>query len=505
VRQTATASNVQIMSPAEGNYYGTTFSRDGNYVYFTRGEKGASIASLYQVPVLGGTAKKLIEDVDSAITFSPDGKRFVFVRHSQADSSLIVVNADGSGEQKLITSPQPDIFTQPAWSPDGKTIGAIMRKVTGGYRFELVAVQAADGSVTTVGVQRWISISGVAWLPDSSALILSARDQTPGANTQIWELSYPQGKTRKITNDLNDYLGVSLSADGSSLVTVQADTLANVFVSQPGEESRAKQITQGSGTFEQLSWTADGRIVYVSDAAGNPDIWIMDGDGANQRPLTSDAGINVFPYPSLDGRYIVFDSNRGASQVNFSVWRMGLDGSSLRQLTQGEGDFFPAVSADGNWVFYTPLTAGSKITLWKVPIDGGDPVQMFDNFALRPVVSPDGKWIACQYGDGQPGEPPMLGVLPVEGGAAVRKFQVPLVQCRWSSDSKAVLYLDSKEGISNIWSQPIDGGPPKQVTRFASDQIFSFDWSRDGKVLCSRGTQTTDVILLKDQAREPKE
>ncbi|HWC76081.1 MAG TPA: protein kinase, partial [Blastocatellia bacterium] len=188
VRQTATASNVQIMSPAEGNYYGTTFSRDGNYVYFTRGEKGASIASLYQVPVLGGTAKKLIEDVDSAITFSPDGKRFVFVRHSQADSSLIVVNADGSGEQKLITSPQPDIFTQPAWSPDGKTIGAIMRKVTGGYRFELVAVQAADGSVTTVGVQRWISISGVAWLPDSSALILSARDQTPGANTQIWEL-----------------------------------------------------------------------------------------------------------------------------------------------------------------------------------------------------------------------------------------------------------------------------------------------------------------------------
>jgi serine/threonine protein kinase/Tol biopolymer transport system component len=506
VRQTATASNVQIMPPAEGSFVGTTFSRDGNYVYFTKLEKGATIASLYQIPALGGTAKKLIEDVDSNISFSPDGRRFAFVRHSQADSSLILVNADGSGEQKLITSPQPDVFLQTAWSPDGKTIGSIMRKVTGGYRFELVAVQVADGSVTTVGAQRWLTLTGLAWLPDSSALILTGRDETPGANIQIWELSYPGGTPRKITNDLNDYLGISLSGDGSSLVTVLADTLANVFVSSAGDESRAQQITKGSATFDQLSWAPDGRIVYVTESPAGADIWIMDGDGNNQRPLTSDAGINIFPHPSADGKYIVFDSKRGEGLTNFTVWRMGLDGSSPRQLTHGDGgDFFPAVSGDGKWVYYTPLRANLRPTLWKVPIDGGEPVQILDKVSLRAIVSPDNKWIACQYSDGPITQLPMLAILPAEGGEPVKKFQIPLTQYRWSPDSKAIFYLDSKDGIANIWSQPIAGGPSKQVTRFPADQIFSFDWSRDGKIVCSRGTQTMDVVLIKDERRDPVE
>ncbi|MEK6284251.1 MAG: protein kinase [Acidobacteriota bacterium] len=103
VRQTATSSNVPIVPPDEGEYVGLTFSRDGNYIYFVKGAKGASIRSLYQVPVLGGTPRKLIDDVDSPISFSRDGKRFAFDRHSASESSVIIANADGSGEQTLLT------------------------------------------------------------------------------------------------------------------------------------------------------------------------------------------------------------------------------------------------------------------------------------------------------------------------------------------------------------------------------------------------------------------
>jgi Tol biopolymer transport system component len=88
----------------------------------------------------------------------------------------------------------------------------------------------------------------------------------------------------------------------------------------------------------------------------------------------------------------------------------------------------------------------------------------------------------------------------------LKLLTLPLAQYRWSADSKAILYLDDKEGVSNIWSQAVDGGAPRQLTKFTADQIFSFDWSRDGKMMaCSRGVVTTDVVLIKDSGRAPKE
>ncbi len=507
VRQTATSSNVQIVAPDDGNYVGLTFSRDGNYVYFVKGERGAAVRSLFQVPVLGGVPRKLIDDVDSAITFSRDGKRFAFVRHSTGESSLIVVNADGSDEKKLLTYKLPDLFLLAEWSPDGKVIAAATRKVSGGFRNELVAVQVSDGTEKVIGSQKWLAISGVAWLTDSSALVISAVDQTPGARQlQIWQLSYPEGKTRRITNDLNNYAGVSISADSASLVTVQADSVANLWVAPAGDVSRARQITSGSGRYDQISLTPDGRLLYISDAGGTADLWIMDADGKNQRQVTFDAGVNVFPAASPDGRYVVFDSNRAASPATFNIWRVGIDGSNPRQLTQGEGEYFPACSADGKWVVYTPLGSDGKLTLWRISIDGGDPVQMNERLAVKPVISPDGKWIACQTNGDQPGSGPRVAIIPFGGGPPSKLLNVPLTQYRWSADSKAILYLDDKERVSNIWSQAVDGGLPKQLTTFPADKIFSFDWSLDGKLMaCSRGVTTTDVVLIKDKGREPKE
>ena len=507
VRQTATSSNVLIVSPGEGEYIGMTFSRDGNYIYFVKGEKGSSIRSLYQVPVLGGTPRKLIDDVDSPISFSRDGKRFAFVRHSASESALIIVNADGSGEQKLLTYKLPDVFLLVEWSPDDKVIAAATRKITGGFRFEAVAVQVSDGSEKVIGSQKWLALGGFAWLSDGSGLVISALDQTPGSRQlQIWQLTYPEGKAKRITNDLNNYAGVSLSADSGSLVTVQADAVANLWVAPDGDAARARQITTGSGRYDQVSLAPDGRLVYISNAGGTVDVWLMDPDGKNQKQLTSDAGVNVFPAASADGRYVVFDSNRGANPATFNIWRAGIDGSNPRQLTQGEGEYFPACSPDGKWVVYTPLSSGGKLSLWKVPIDGGDPVQINERLSVKPIISPDGKWIAFQTSGDQPASGPKLGIVPFDGGQPLKLLDVKFIQYRWSADSKAILYLDNKEGVSNVWSQAVDGGAPKQLTKFTADQIFSFDWSRDGKMMaCSRGVVTTDVVLIKDSGRAPKE
>jgi tricorn protease-like protein len=182
---------------------------------------------------------------------------------------------------------------------------------------------------------------------------------------------------------------------------------------------------------------------------------------------------------------------------------MDIDGSNPRQVTHGEGEYFPAYSADGKWIMYTPLSTGGPPGLWKISVDGRDPVEMISGrVALRPAVSPDGKWIAC---GSSPGSGFKIAIFPAEGGQPVKLPDIPasqLVQHRWSSDGKAILYLDSKDGVTNVFSKSIDGGIAKQLTNFTADKIFNFDWSRDGKQMaCARGVVTTDVILIKDQKR----
>jgi Tol biopolymer transport system component len=81
-----------------------SFSRDGDFLYVTQSEsKDSSLGILYKMPVLGGTARRLIADVGGRVTLSRDGKRVAFVRHFKAtsESALMIANEDGSGERQL--------------------------------------------------------------------------------------------------------------------------------------------------------------------------------------------------------------------------------------------------------------------------------------------------------------------------------------------------------------------------------------------------------------------
>ena len=137
--------------------------------------------------------------------------------------------------------------------------------------------------------------------------------------------------------------------------------------------------------------------------------------------------------------------------------------------------------------------------VWKVPIEGGDSVKVSDEQATRPQVSPDQKWLAYWYSDLEINPPFGAAIAPVEGGAPVKRFDIShgSLVLRWTPDSRALAYLDQR--AVNVWAQPIDGGRPRQLTDFKSDQTFFFDWSRDGRTLAlARGTQTSDVVMITD-------
>ncbi|HEX8847542.1 MAG TPA: WD40 repeat domain-containing serine/threonine protein kinase [Pyrinomonadaceae bacterium] len=509
VRHIGTGSNVQIVPPSEGNYNGLTFSPDGGYIYYVKSDETFGAASdLYRVPVLGGDSRKLIEGVAGPVSFSPDGKQLVFARGGfGAESALILANADGSGERKLVarnSNIQPhETFLMASWSPDGKTIASSSNLA--GVSGRLLEVRVEDGAERPITSERWRGVGQIAWLSDGSGMVLTATQQAYGLQ-QIWYVSYPEGQARRITNDLNDYRNVSLTADSNTLITVQTERNTNIWVAPGGDANRAKQITTGTGKIDGLYglvWLPDDKIVYASNADGEQNIWVVDAEDAQEaKQLTTGASSNFRVTASPDGRYIFFSSSPGDYA---NIWRINADGSDLRQITNGKAETLATVSPDGRWVIYTSF-ASPKHTLWRLPVEGGESVQLTNKFTRAPTVSPDGKLIACWFRDDLPDSPIKLAVIPFEGGDPVKLFDFPRTVepagpfshnvPRWSADGRALLYMDTRDGISNIWSQPLEGGPARQVTDFKSGRMFAFDYSRDGRLAFARGQIMSDVVMI---------
>jgi serine/threonine protein kinase len=504
LRHIATGSDKEIVSSNGNDIQWVTFSPDGSYIFFNRVE--TDVFPVYQVPVLGGTPKKLTsEDADSRVTFSPDGKRFAFIRGApqRGEVFLIVANADGTGEQKLVTRKINEFsattWSVPSWSPDGKIIAFAHRTSDGdGKNVNVIAVSVTDGTEKQITFQKWLIVDALSWLADGSGLLITAADRETGSTRQIWYVSYPSGEARRITNDTNNYQGISLTADSTALVTVQSEQVSNIWAAPNGEAGRATQLTSNrTDGIYGVAWTPDGRIVYASNASGRPDIWIMNADGSGQKQLTTEAR-NISPSVSPDGHYIAYGSNRAG---DFNIWRMDIDGGNPKRLTGNSQDANPSFSHDGQWVFYTTTELG-KQSLRKVAADGGDPIKLTDYPSAIPLVSPDGKQIACGYINEQETPPRWrIAIISFDGGPPLKTFDISPLQTRfqWTSDGRAILYTATREGVTNLWSQPVDGSPPKQLTDFKSDQIFRFDWSRDGKyLLFARGTITSDVVLVSD-------
>jgi TolB protein len=284
---------------------------------------------------------------------------------------------------------------------------------------------------------------------------------------------------------------------------VQFQAHVNVWLINPGEPGGARQITDGVGQYNGvrgLTWTPDGHLVYISRASGSQDIWMMDQNGQNQRQLTTpETRAEIYPAVSPDGRYVVFVSTR---TNNSNLYRLDLATGDQKQLTRGKSEEYPVVSADSQWVIYTS-TESIKGTLWKVSIEGGEPQQLTSRLSQWPAVSPDGQKLACWYRE-EANAKWQIAIIPMTGGNPEKVISLPPtadtpIPVRWMPDGRGISYVDTRSGVSNIWYQPLDGGEPKQITAFTSDQISWFDWSRDGKLLaCSRGKVTSDVVLISE-------
>src|SRR5690349_15642976 len=206
IRQVSAANDKMILQPAPVGFFGVSFSPDGNDLYYVI-KSNSDTGALYRIPAFGGTPVKLLERIDAPVSFSPDGKQFVFVRGNQpkpGSSALIIANIDGTNERALSVQDFPNkfapiFFTGPSWSPDGKTIAATVATV--GSTSKVVGFNVADGSEQDLSPQRWTFAARVEWLKDMSGVLVVA-GETAGI-AQLWLIEYPGGRARRVTNDLS--------------------------------------------------------------------------------------------------------------------------------------------------------------------------------------------------------------------------------------------------------------------------------------------------------------
>jgi DNA-binding winged helix-turn-helix (wHTH) protein/Tol biopolymer transport system component len=497
LRQVATRSDVQILPPEATGFHGISFSPDGNYVYFLRElVDDPGVKYLYAMPTLGGPPRLLIKDVDSPVSFSPDGRLFVFTRGIPTRSEIQVhtANADGSGDRLLASLQGSSVSFQTGatWSPDGRTIAVAVTRINP-LRCELYTIAANSGSMKELYPSPGV-VGRPLWLPDGDGLLMVVNDQNE--HGRLWTISYPRGVPRLLRNDLANFdWHIDATRDLKTVAAVTNSMVSNIWVAPSTDLSAARQMTSGELAMLSVAESPDGRILGKTR---DGKLWIFNPDGT-QRTLLFDK--SYVETPTACGRFVsfVFDGDDSTDVI-----RLETNGTNPTTLATGDVGWSVACSPDGRYVFYNRV--GAPQTIWRIPIDGGPSAKVADvledGMVGNLTVSPDGTLLAYPFDEYHPVPKTKLAIISIDGKAPPRVLNAPggvfgQVTISWSGDGKALQYLLTVNGATNVWQQPIAGGKPTQLTRFSSGKIFRFNWSLDRKhMLFSRGDTTSDVVLL---------
>ncbi len=516
LRHVPTNSDTQVIAPADALYQNLAFSPDGGYIYFLRAiDTLGRGQDLLRAPVLGGTPQVIVKNVDSRITFSPDGQRFGFIRGMSPDVGkfrVLTANGDGTSESTFADGLMSAFPTAVAWSPDGKQIAT----ATPGAEGELGVIQIQDvpsGKVKTLSRFDNVQLNDLAWLPDSRGLLATYQpNATPYARSQIAYVSEPAGQFRPITRDTNNYQTLTVSADGKTLATVQQKATQSFYL-LPAAGFTGNPPDPASAQIKDaifFDWAGNGTLYF--DDVGS--LVRISSDGADKAILVSDSGAQIIqPTNCQDGRYVVFTWAGHSGRNKAGIWRVNADGSNPKQLTDGIQDIGSKCSPDGRWVLYQD---SQNVHLSRVNIDDGRSEIVpgttipgaFLDYGF--TIAPDGKLLAFVTTGGTNEIVHQIAVVPLDAGPEPQRRMLnpdPRVSGgpQFTPDGQALVYPIHESGTDNLWLQSLDGSRGHQITNFKSDTISSFRFSPDGKTIgVLRSHVESDVVLLRDAANDSR-
>jgi Tol biopolymer transport system component len=504
VRQVATESSVPIVPSEPGTVLrGATVTPDGAFVNFVR-QVGAQPFELWQVPLLGGTARRLFPG--GRVGFSPKGDQMAHVRTASAGrTELVVTSSDGSGERILASRQLPKRFWPagatnsfaPAWAADGATIAVLGADGDAG---QVVLVDVKTGSEQAVASGSALAGTGLEWLTNDT-LLVSMVDR-PSAMLQLWLVSRGGGAHRRLTNDTNEYFGVSVTADRNAVVTARGEYSFDIWTTDAAviKWSQAIPTKRSKGPpFSPLHWIGDD-LLFISSSTNSLTLSRWHTSTRYEEVLAKSAGR---PSVSRDGSTILFldyDSNELWSMNQVTQTRDRIRGRvGLRDTAR--------LTPDGHHYVTIDTPAGSAPAIVLAALDGTNSPRTITTDRVRVgaslldlgrvEVSRDGQWVA--YSSVSEGGQPLIAVCDLAACSSRREFAGLGGRWQWAPDSLALAYVDPKTQ-SDLWVQPLDASAPRRLAQFEPDghEIWSFEWSADARRLAvSRGKASRDIVLVR--------
>jgi serine/threonine protein kinase/Tol biopolymer transport system component len=492
VRQVQADNGVRIVRLADDVMYdNVTFTPDGNSIDYVVAQGAAH--DLWRVPLLGGTPRPVIKGVWSSPGWSQDGQHFAFVREETLSddvlrSSLVVADADGRHERVVATRRSFGFISgedRPHWSPDGRHIvlAALIPPPKDGtvlHTSALLTIDVSTGAlVGTRMVQGHALLYSAGWQDEAHAIV-NGHEMGP-FRPGLSAMDVSNGRVYPITREFASFFGITLDKAGNAGVTVSRRILAGVWTCNAGGEQVRQVVPETLEAPEGPVMDRAGSLVYAASRGDDARVLYRLPAGA-QQPVALVEDSSYIHATTPDGQYILFSGGPMGA-----LHRVNSDGTNLRTLVERDAGG-PLVTPDGRTVLFSREKA---VGIYSVPVAGG-PVR---EVARRAVsiwrsISPDGRRLL--QGTQTPGV-----VLECELPDCTNLRERALKSAQWAPSGKGVAFVQADR--LNLWEQPLDGGPPGQLTHFTDGrQIFSFSWSPDYKQLVlARGTVSDDLILLK--------
>jgi Tol biopolymer transport system component/DNA-binding winged helix-turn-helix (wHTH) protein len=412
------------------------WSPDGHRIAFVRRHGNDAVAII--VPAFGGAENPLagITGLASGLSWTPDGKSLVFVGRDVSTASFAVfAYSQETGERRQLTQPTPAgipdtapglLSVAPVISPDGRYLAYI------GSRWNIV-VQRLDDALRPVGAPKPLTEDGrgfsLVWAHDSSSLVYDIGGQWGDVPKGLWRVPIAGGQPLPVFPNVRASMP-SVASNGKLLVYQNTTTDKNIW-RMPGPE-RHQEAESGtvperfiaSNEFDMSPQISpDGRrVVFVSTRSGYYELWMSNTDTpATAKRLTKFEGAFVgSPRWSANGDFVAFDSlqpvdsNRSGSS---NIWVVAADGTGVHPITNDSSDNArPSWSRDGRWIYFSSPRSGD-LQIWKVLATGGTPVPVTKKGGAREAFeSPDGKYLYYAK------PAPLHGIwrVPVDGGDEVQ-------------------------------------------------------------------------------------
>jgi Tol biopolymer transport system component/DNA-binding winged helix-turn-helix (wHTH) protein len=491
---------IRLRPPVDATYKSLTFA-PGDSLHYTLFRPDRTLVEPFTLSIAGGSPAQMVGPA-GRISFDRSGSRYAYVASfslAQRESRIVVSPGFDGDVRVLAVRRPPESFVRikPAWSHDGSRLAVFGVSETAPAALSLIVLDARNGRILKAVPVDLVAVDSALWLPEGLRLVVSGR-ATNGTPERLWICSIDSGALRPLTTDLSDYRLVGFSQDTGQIVAVRGDVARSVWMADLNRLDAPRAVAQNSGEvgeLEGLAWATNDTVLYTAAESGNIDLWSVKVHDGTRHRLTTDPADDFHPSATADGRTVVFASSRGGVS---GIWSMNGDGTGQRRLTEG-ADVRPSVARDGRMlVFQRGAVDTTPFTLWRLPIGDTRPTALSDHHSMRPALSPDGQSVAHYL---MTAEAWMLAVTPLAGGAPQRTIPIAETHAtrivRWSSDSRAVAYIDGAGGASNIWVQPLARSPAERLTHFAEGRISTFDWSPDGSRLAwIRVSEVRDVVLI---------